>query len=163
MPVRTLFIILFSFVSACACAQRPNSGMGGGPAIGRVYGRVIDASTGKGAEYTTVAVRPASKDSIIGGAITRNNGEFEVDKLPVGPPLKVTITFIGYKPFEKQVRLTREHSELDLGNINLQPDASVLNEIEVTGERATMTMQVDRRVFTVDTACLLYTSDAADE
>ena len=150
MPVRTLFIILFSFVSAFACAQRPNSGMGGGPAIGRVYGRVIDASTGKGAEYTTVAVRPASKDSIIGGAITHNNGEFEVDKLPVGPPLKVTITFIGYKPFEKQVRLTREHSELDLGNINLQPDASVLNEIEVTGERATMTMQVDRRVFTVD-------------
>jgi outer membrane receptor for ferrienterochelin and colicin len=150
MQVRTTFAFLFSFVSVFACAQRPNSGTGGGPAIGRVYGRVIDASTGKGAEYSTVAVRPAFKDSIIGGTITRNNGEFAVDKLPIGSPIKVTITFIGYKPFEKQVRLTRERIELDLGNINLQPDAAVLNEVEVTGERATMTMQVDRRVFTVD-------------
>ncbi|MFN3875063.1 MAG: outer membrane beta-barrel protein, partial [Flavobacteriales bacterium] len=58
--------------------------------------------------------------------------------------------FIGYVPLEKQVQLARERVELDLGNLVLQPDAELLNEVEVTAERAAMTMQVDRRVFTVD-------------
>lgn len=155
MSVRTfllslLLLPLLLLTALTARAQRPAGATQRGPSIGRIYGRVIDGGTGKGAEYTTVAVRPAFKDSIVGGTITRNSGEFEVDKLPVGPPLKVTISFIGFKPFERQVQLTRERMELDLGNITLQPDAELLNEVEVTGERATMTMQVDRRVFTVD-------------
>ncbi|MBK9147215.1 MAG: outer membrane beta-barrel protein [Flavobacteriales bacterium] len=155
MPIRSTFALLLSLISASVIAQRPSGAppsgrMAGGPAIGRVYGRVIDAGTGKGAEYTTVAVRHASKDSIIGGTITRSNGEFAVDKLPIGPPLKVTISFIGYTPFEKQVQLTRDRLELDMGNITLKPDAEQLGDVEVTAERATMVMQVDRRVFTVD-------------
>jgi len=147
LSIITALLALFGIQ---AHAQRPANGGARGPSIGRIYGRVIDASTGKGAEYTTVAVRPAFKDSIIGGTITRSNGDFEVDKLPIGPPLKITISFIGYTPFEKQVQLSRERMELDLGNINLKPDAELLNEVEITGERATMVMQVDRRVFTVD-------------
>lgn len=147
--MRTLLLALL-LAPLTVQAQPGRNGAPRGPAIGRIYGRVIDAGTGKGAEYTTVAVRLAFKDSIIGGSITRSNGEFEVDKLPIGPPLKVTISFIGYTPYEQQVRLTRERMELDLGNLNLTPDAELLKEVEVTGERATMVMQVDRRVFTVD-------------
>ena len=121
MPRSLLALVLFLLLclgqTQRASGQRP-AGMGA-PSIGRIYGRVLDASTNKGAEYTTVAVRLAAKDSIIGGAITRANGEFEVDKLPVGRPLKVTINFIGYKPVEQAVQLTRERMELDLGNIAL--------------------------------------------
>ena len=147
--MRTLLLALL-LAPLLAQAQPGRNGPPRSPSIGRIYGRVIDAGTGKGAEYTTVAVRLAFKDSIVGGAITRSSGEFEVEKLPIGPPLKVTISFIGYTPNEQQVRLTRERMELDLGNLNLTPDAELLKEVEVTGERATMVMQVDRRVFTVD-------------
>lgn len=147
--MRHLLLVVL-LVPLISLAQPVRNGASRGPAIGRIYGRVLDASTGKGAEYTTVAVRVAFKDSIVGGSITRSTGEFEVDKLPVGPPLKVTISFIGYTAHEQQVRLTRERMELDLGNIELKPDAELLKEVEVTGERSTMVMQVDRRVFTVD-------------
>jgi outer membrane receptor for ferrienterochelin and colicin len=150
MP-RSLTIVLLA-LPLLALAQRPSGAPrpGGGPAIGRVYGRVIDGGTGKGAEFTTVAVRTAFRDSLVGGGITNGKGEFSVEKLPLGPPLKVTISFIGFKPFEKQVQLTRDRIELDLGNIILAPDAELLKEVEVVGERATMVMQVDRRVFNVE-------------
>jgi outer membrane receptor for ferrienterochelin and colicin len=147
MLLRSLFIALLTATTTLAYAQRPN---GGAPAIGRIYGRVVDGETRKGAEFTTVAVRLVRNDSIIGGTISRANGEFEIDKLPVGPPLKVTISFIGFTPSEQQVQLTRERAELDLGNITLRPDAALLKEVEVVGEKSTMVMQVDRRVFNVE-------------
>lgn len=150
--LRTLGFLLL-ILPFSALAQRPTGGGqrgAGGPSIGRIYGRVIDGGTGKGAEFTTVAVRMALRDSIVGGGITKASGEFSIDRLPVGPPLKVTISFIGFKPFEKQVHLTRDRMELDLGNITLAPDAELLKEVEVTAERATMVMKVDRRVFNVD-------------
>jgi hypothetical protein len=143
---------LFIVLTISASAQRPTGGQrpAAGPAIGRIYGRVIDGGTGKGAEFTTVAARLAHNDSIVGGGITKATGEFSVDRLPIGPPLKVTISFIGFKPFEKQVQLTRDRMELDLGNVTLSPDAELLKEVEISAERATMVMKVDRRVFNVD-------------
>lgn len=148
-----LLSILALLAGMAAYAQRPG-GMGPrggmGPAIGKIYGRIVDGETKKGADFTTVTVFLVRKDSVVGGAITRANGEFEVEKLPVGPPLRVVISFIGFKAIEQQVQLTREKLELDMGNLTLEPDATLLKEAEITGERATMTMQVDRRVFNVE-------------
>ncbi|MBK8499242.1 MAG: outer membrane beta-barrel protein [Flavobacteriales bacterium] len=133
-------------------AQRPEGAQRGlgGPSIGKLYGRVIDTSTRKGAEFATITVYLMPKDSLLGGGISRRSGEFDVDKLPIGPPLKVVVSFIGYKPTTLEARLTRERLELDLGNIDLEPDNALLNEVEVVGERSSMVMQVDRRVFNVE-------------
>ncbi|MBK6829656.1 MAG: outer membrane beta-barrel protein [Flavobacteriales bacterium] len=111
---------------------------------------MIDGETHKGAEFTTVTVFLAMKDTVVGGSISRGTGEFDVEKLPVGPPLRVVISFIGFKPYEQRVQLTRERLEMDLGNITLEPDVTVLKAAEITGERSTMVMQVDRRVFNVE-------------
>ncbi len=145
------FLFLF-FAATPAVAQRPEGMQRGatGPAIGKVYGKVVDSATRKGAEFATIAVYHAPKDSLLGGNISRHNGEFEVDKLPIGPPLRVVVSFIGYKPTTLEVRLTRERMEMDLGNISLEPDGELLKEVEITGERSNMVMQVDRRVFYVE-------------
>ncbi|HRH37343.1 MAG TPA: outer membrane beta-barrel protein [Flavobacteriales bacterium] len=150
-----LLLILFIAVSSGAFAQPPAGAPrtrdgGRAPAIGRIYGRVLDAETHKGAEFTTVTVFLASKDTVLGGAITRGNGEFEVEKLLVGPPLRVVISFIGYKPIEQRVQLTRDRMEMDLGNLTLETDSKLLKEAEIVAEKSTMTMQVDRRVFNVE-------------
>ncbi len=128
-------------------AQRPQ-GNGAGP-IGRVYGRVLDAQTRKPAEYATVTVLAMRNDSLLGGTIVRPNGDFDVDKLPMGR-LRVQISFIGYRTLSVETQLSREKPEHDLGNLLLEPDAELLKEVEVVGERATMVMQVDRRVFNVE-------------
>lgn len=40
--------------------------------------------------------------------------------------------------------------EQDLGDLLLEQDAELLKEFEVTGEKSTSVLQVDRRVFNVD-------------
>lgn len=147
MTLRSFLILPLLLAGTLLHAQRPG---GMGPSAGKVYGRIIDGETHKGAEFTTVTVFLAAKDSVVGGAISRSNGEFEVEKLPIGPPLRVVISFIGFKPHEQRVQLTRERMETDLGNITLVPDATLLKAAEVTAEKSTMTMQVDRRVFNVE-------------
>lgn len=127
-------------------AQRP---LGPAPAIGKVYGKVMDASTKKPAEFATVAIFSQRNDSLLNGAIVRPNGDFALDKLPFGP-LKLTVSFIGYTTLTRQITISRERLEQDLGNLMLEPDAEVLKEFEVTGEKGTSVMHVDRRVYNVE-------------
>ncbi|MGV3636847.1 MAG: TonB-dependent receptor, partial [Flavobacteriales bacterium] len=152
--LRTFILLLTALGFAHSSAgQPPAGGRPGGrgtmPTIGKVYGKVIDASTDKPAEFATVTVNAERGDSLLGGTIVRNNGDFLIETLPM-TGLKVTISFIGYKAQVIPVTLSRERMERDLGNVVLQPDAEVLKEFEVTGEKRTSVMQVDRRVYNVD-------------
>lgn len=147
-----LCFLLIAGLSLVASAQPPAAGRparGAMPAIGKVFGKVIDSATGKPAEFATVSINAERNDSLLGGTIVRNNGDFLVENLPVGA-LRITISFIGYKAQVVPVTLSRERLERDLGNIKLEPDAELLKEFEVTGEKRTSVMQVDRRVYNVD-------------
>ncbi len=139
------FLILLATTDAQA--QRPGGGRA--PAIGKVYGRVLDATSGKPAEFATIAVFMQRNDSLLGGTIVRPNGDFSVEKLPLGA-LRVEISFIGYTPRTELVTLSREHMELDLGNLSLASDAELLKEVEITGRSSQVVMKVDRRVFNVE-------------
>lgn len=130
--------------SFSAAAQRGNP-----PAIGKVYGRVLDATTRKPAEFATVAVYGVRNDSLLGGTIVRTNGDFEVAKLPLGA-VRVEISFIGYKALREEVTLGRDRMEVDMGNLLLEPDAEMLQEVEITGRSSQVVMKVDRRVFNVE-------------
>ena len=149
--IRSFFSLTIVLGLCIASFAQPSGGAprGAAPAIGKVYGKVIDSSTGKPAEFATVSVNMARGDSLLGGTIVRTNGDFLIEKLPIAP-LKVTVSFIGYKAQVVEVTLSRDRMERDLGNITLAPDAEILKEFEVTGEKRTSVMQVDRRVYNVD-------------
>ncbi|MBK7751948.1 MAG: outer membrane beta-barrel protein [Flavobacteriales bacterium] len=132
-------------ITAPMLAQRP----GGGPAIGKVYGKVLDAGTRKPAEFATVTLFAQGKDSVITGTMVRPNGDFVLEQLPLGR-YRLHVTFLGYKELERPIALTREMVEMDLGNMLLETDADVLQQVEVVKHRSTNVLQVDRRVFHVD-------------
>jgi hypothetical protein len=48
---------------------------------GRVYGKLIDSKTKKPIEYASVIVLWFNKDSLLGGTLTKKNGEFSIDNL----------------------------------------------------------------------------------
>ncbi|MBL7963098.1 MAG: TonB-dependent receptor [Flavobacteriales bacterium] len=141
-------LLLGMLLSAPLLAQRPG-GTGGQRMTGRVYGKVFDASTRKPAEFATVAAYTARQDSLLTGTITRSNGDFTLDQVPVGE-LRLRVSFIGYKTLERTFTLSREKLELDLGNLMLEPDVETLKAVEVTGERSQVVMKVDRRVYNVE-------------
>lgn len=120
--------------------------------IGRVYGKIVDAETKKPVEFASVVIvrSMGKKDSILGGGLTLENGDFNIEKLPFGP-LKVKVSFVGYLEFTKTFMLVPpDNAELDLGDLALKTDAKVLDAVQVTAEKSQMVMNLDKKVFNVD-------------
>ena len=90
-----LFLLSFNY----AFAQQRMGGMPGQgnakmPSIGRVYGKIIDSKSRADIGYVTVRLFNM-KDSLIGGALTKENGDFMIEKLPMGR-FKLDIRFDGF-------------------------------------------------------------------
>jgi len=132
-----------------ALAQRPGGPGGNRPANGKLYGKVLEQGSRSAVEFATVQVIRQPGDSIVGGALTKENGDFLIEKLPMGK-FTLKVAFLGYANLAQEIRITPEKIEQDLGNLMLQPDAEVLKDAEVTGERSQSVLQVDRRIYNVE-------------
>ncbi len=121
----------------------------GGAPVGRVFGKVVESGSNKPVEFATVTVLHGMKDSILGGAMVQTNGDFSVERLPLGP-LRIRLAFMGYKTLEMTRVLRPPAVDMDLGNLALEPDEVLLKDAEVVREKTTSMVQVDRRVFNVD-------------
>ena len=139
--MKKIFISLgLLFTTLITYAQFPQGGQGNQgkmPSIsGRIYGKIIDATTKKPVEFASVvALRPMGKrDSIIGGGLTLENGEFNIENVPMGG-IKIKVSFVGFKDFVKPniMVMPPENLEIDLGDIALESDAKVLNSVEEIG------------------------------
>ncbi len=118
---------------------------------GRVYGKIIDAKTKKPVPYATVMVLWYNKDSLLGGGLTGENGEFNVENLPSMGGFRFRVSQIGYKRYEMKIYIQMPNKlEQDLGDLPLELDAKVLNEVEVTTEKNAVVMSIDKRTYNVD-------------
>jgi hypothetical protein len=160
----TLFFILLLFITAGVNAQFGPPGGGGGRGgnnsdmmklmkdiKGRVYGKILDARTKKPVEFASVVVLWYNKDSALAGGFTEANGDFSLDNLPAMGGFRLRVSIIGYKNYDTKFYIQAPNKlELDLGNIKLEVDEKVLKEIEVTAEKSTFQMTVDRKVYNVE-------------
>lgn len=106
-------------------------------------------------------VRVVVGDSMVGGALVEENGDFDLSKLPLRS-MTLRIAAMGYTTFEKTFTLTRDHPEMDLGNLTMATDAVVLQAAVISKERATQVLQVDRRVYNVDKDISVVGGDGTD-
>src|ERR1700681_978866 len=112
LPVLTgLFFSLVS--SAQFPGGMPSGGKGAAaaPSIGHFYGKIVSDSLGKPLEGATVillqnrldTVSKKRKDVLVIGLLTKANGEFSFEDLPMFGSYKLKISAIGYKNFEKAI------------------------------------------------------------
>lgn len=164
--MKNLLTQIFIFTAIICSAQAP----GGKDMMklmkdvkGRVYGKVIDAKTKKPVEFASVVVLWYNKDSIMGGALTEGNGDFNIDNLPAMGGFRLKVNQIGYQSYETKFYIQMPNKiEQDLGNILFQEDEKLLNEIEVTAEKSTVTMSIDKRTYNVDKDLSIKGGTAAD-
>jgi outer membrane receptor protein involved in Fe transport len=172
---KTGWLIVLIVSVQLAKAQFPGGGQGragGGQQmnIGHFYGRIIDKATNKGLDAASVQLigskfDTATKkrvDAVIGGMLTSRNGDFSLENLPVFGKYKLVITAIGYKKVEQQIAFDIkmgpgvDRSQLmnavdkDLGNIKMEQDATMLQDVTVTGSKPMIQMGVDRKIFNVE-------------
>lgn len=125
---------------------------------GRIYGKVVDSKSGKGIEAASIRLYFAggAGDSLAGGMLSQQNGDFSIDQLPVKNNYKLQITAIGFKEMTRTVSFpvskTKNEGpvETDLGNIKLEAESQVLNTVTVVGSKPALQMGVDRKIFDVE-------------
>ncbi len=82
------------------------------------------------------------------GALTDEKGQFTV-ALPLGV-FVAEVEFIGFETIKTPAfSLTKEHPQHDLGTLQLAASAQALNEVEVTAEKSTMVLALDKKIFNV--------------
>ena len=169
-------LLLFSYllISLCSFSQIPSGG--NRPAMnpqnlnmGRFYGRIVDSRTNKAVEASSVqliqnkfdSATKKKKDFIISGQLTKSNGDFSLENLPVMAQFKLKVTAIGYLTLEQPVKFDLNMSggdfskmvnniDVDLGNLKLTLDEKQLEEVKVVGSKPFMQMGVDRKIFNIE-------------
>ncbi len=145
----TFFILLPSLAQngPPAGAMKNVKGMN----IARMYGKVIEAGSKKPVEFASVVLLWFNKDSLIAGCLAKENGDFALENLPPYGGYRLRVSFLGYKTFETKVYIVPPNKiDQDLGDLKLEPDEQLLKEVEVTAEKNTFVMSVDRKVYNVD-------------
>ncbi|MCX8080088.1 MAG: outer membrane beta-barrel protein [Bacteroidia bacterium] len=118
---------------------------------GRVYGKILDARTKKPIEYASVMVLWHNKDSILGGVLTKENGDFNIEGLPAMGGFRIKVVPLGYKTYINKFFIQAPKKlEVDLGNIMIEPDEKMLAEVEVKAEKSTVQLAVDRKIYNVE-------------
>lgn len=164
--------LLFVILSVSIFAQVPGAGANrpaGNQMAGRIYGKIVEASSGKGVEFASVQLLQDKPDSVtrkkvevvIGGMLTRSNGDFSIENVPVFGPLRLKVSAIGFKeiimpvsfdikPGGKDMTAMMSALDKDLGNIKVEIEEKVLGNVTVTSERPGLQLGIDRKIFSVD-------------
>jgi outer membrane receptor protein involved in Fe transport len=170
--MQKVFFSILMFLSFQVYGQIPGGGRPGGGQnmnMGRFYGRIVDGKSNKSIDAASVQLIQSKMDSatkkrkdvVVSGQLTKANGDFSLENLPVMGQFKLKVTAIGFLPLEQAVKFDLNMNggdfskmlnniDVDLGNIKLEVDAKQLDEVKVVGTKPFMQMGVDRKVFNVE-------------
>ena len=140
ISITTLFLLLFIF-SSSGFSQNSLSEIS-------IKGTVIEKSSGKALESATVQVFGSGDSTLISGALTDNEGKFEIP-VPEGS-YTVKISYIGYSTaIAKDIKVAKGKKEVNLGTINLAISSETTQEIKVEDEAPQVTFEAGKKIFDV--------------
>ncbi|WP_437395596.1 TonB-dependent receptor domain-containing protein [Flagellimonas lutimaris] len=110
-----------------------------------ISGKIIDSDSGQPLEYATFVLQNADSPDQVTGGITDISGNFEVEASP--GTYNISVEFISYKTYSLQGQTY--DSNTNLGSISLSPDVAQLAEVEVVGEKTTVEVRLDKKVYNI--------------
>lgn len=110
-----------------------------------VSGSVTDSETNVPLEYATISLKHKRLPDKIFGGITDENGKFSVE---VNPGMyNIKIDYISFESYVDDNLRVIENT--DIGNIALNLDVSMLDEVEVRAERTQVEIRLDKKIYNV--------------
>ena len=138
MNTRNFLVVLTLFISSVLFAQRPDA-----KKI-TISGKVIEKGSNQPLEYATV-IFENSKTKQLSGGITDEKGVFKFE-ITAGT-YNARAEFISFK----NVAITKKefNEDTNLGQIYMEADAAMLNDVVVIAEKSTVEIKLDKRVYNV--------------
>ncbi len=173
--MRKLITIAVIFAGLQTMAQMPGGMQGAPPNPGHVYGKLVDESGKPVADASVMLMQKKMdeatkkmKDVLLKAFITKNNGEFNFEELPIMGSLTLKISGTGFKAYETPISFmpkmepgkipqgtppangTMPSFDKDLGNITLANDTKVLQDVTITTVTPSVKLSADKKVFNVE-------------
>lgn len=141
MKKRLLIIVLFFSVVVTALADDVT-----------ITGRIIDQTTSKPLDFVNVTLYKKGTTTPVTGGFSDADGKFELTADEGEYTFKAT--FIGFTEYSEDISATRGKRHIKIGNITLSEDARQISEVEVIGQKSTMTLDIDKKIFNVEQSIL---------
>ncbi|RYD82651.1 MAG: TonB-dependent receptor [Sphingobacteriales bacterium] len=139
-----LLFILEAFFQQIIYAQNP-----GEAKVGRIAGKLTDATTQKPVEFASVMVLRPQDSSLVSGALTKEDGQFVIEKIAFGNYI-IKIQSIGYETFKKaEINLTAEKPFYILKDVKIVSTATSTEEVIIEGEKRLIQTSIDKKIFNV--------------
>ncbi|MEB2784719.1 outer membrane beta-barrel family protein [Algoriphagus persicinus] len=114
---------------------------------GVLSGVVLADGAGSPLPFASIGIYTKT-DSLISGGLSDDDGRFQID-ISTGQYYAL-VEFMGYEPFKTDsFSISKDAPSHDLGQINMQSTAGDLEEVVVQGEKTTMELSLDKRIFNV--------------
>ena len=111
-----------------------------------IKGVVIDQLEGAPLEYSSVALFNVTDSTLVSGTVSDIQGAFLIDNFKPGS-YYLTIQFVGYDTrYINNLEITGNQM-LDFGEVALAANQKLLDEIQISGEKATSYHKIDRQIF----------------
>lgn len=110
---------------------------------GMVSGKLKDSASHKTLGFATVTVFKAKDTSIVTYRLSNPEGDFRVGNLPLDVPLRMIITYSGYRAFRKEFTLTASSPSLVVDSVMMEPTSQQLDEVIVVAERPPVSIKND--------------------
>ena len=118
-------------------------------AQGSVKGKVLDKQSNVALQFVNVKVNNAATGKMVKGTVTDASGGFNITGLANGS-YELVVSYIGYKNTTRKFSITSAKRQQSFPLIYISENNQVLKEVQVTGQRSQMKLEVDRKTFSVD-------------
>ncbi len=110
-------------------------------------GTVADSASKEFLEMATITAQDPKDSSLITYTLSDKKGAFRLTGLPANKPIRILISYTGYRTFIKTLGTDRD---TDLGNIPLAMAARELGVVEIAGNRPPVSIRKDTIEFNAD-------------
>lgn len=147
--MRKLITLLLLLAAIMIQAQQHGRRPGNMPKVGSITGKIINSESVNPVEYANVVLYSAKDSSMVNGTITKQDGNFILDKLPFGE-FYLEANFIGFnKKTLSKIKIKPTNKEVSIGTISLSPATQMLEAVEVKAEKQNIEYMIDKKVVNV--------------
>jgi hypothetical protein len=131
-----LVMVITTLTAVCAYAQ-PDSESRRLSIIGQLF----DADLKEPMIQATIQLFQASDSTFAGGTVSNEKGNFYIE-VPRAGTYKLRISSVGYQTLERELTL-RRNEQLDLGDMLMETESTMLKETVITGRAAQVIVRKD--------------------